>query len=181
MTVLNHTLHGWTWLRSGEPGEAHLVGAHGRRPVVLGADRNGRLVQRAASGGLVPFDPATPDGQLLALATTAPHDCAHEGCPGRENKWKLETFAELYALLHAELAEVGLESPEDLVKRKLAAQLASIIDRQRLAQWLEGYRAFFPGCEEPVDPEPVDPAQALRDLAERLRVAEQRVLELEGE
>lgn len=39
---------------------------------------------------------------------------------------------------------------------------------ERLAEWREGYRAFYPGGEETADP-----AQALRDLAEELRSAQE--------
>lgn len=38
---------------------------------------------------------ATPNASMIALAPTAPHDCDHEGCPGRENKRKLEAAAEI--------------------------------------------------------------------------------------
>jgi hypothetical protein len=38
---------------------------------------------------------------LISLAPTAPHGCAIPGCPGAENKRKLEAFDEMVEALHA--------------------------------------------------------------------------------
>ena len=35
------------------------------------------------------------NAHLIAAAPTAPHDCDHDGCPGRETKRKLDAFAEM--------------------------------------------------------------------------------------
>ena len=58
------------------------------------------------------------NASLIALAPTAPHDCDILGCPGAENKRKLETFGELLkvakALLgHADLAHNGCQRRGD--------------------------------------------------------------------
>lgn len=50
----------WRWL-----GNHSLVGDHGRRPAVLTARD---LKQRGPDGLLVPFDPESPDGRLMAAA-----------------------------------------------------------------------------------------------------------------
>ena len=51
----------------------------------------------------VPFraDESTGNGFLIALAPTAPHDCSVPGCPGPENKRRLEAFEELVVALRA--------------------------------------------------------------------------------
>jgi hypothetical protein len=55
-----HTPEPWRWLN-----DSVLVGAHGRRPVVLMGEQ---LQQRGGNGLLQAFDPSSPDGRLIAAA-----------------------------------------------------------------------------------------------------------------
>ncbi len=43
--------------------------------------------------------PSDADANLIALAPTAPHECSVPGCPGPENKRKLEAFDSVLAAL----------------------------------------------------------------------------------
>lgn len=62
----------WRWI--GKGARACLVGFHGRRPVVIdsisGEDWGARtiLAQRNGNGVLVPFDPDSDDGRVMAAA-----------------------------------------------------------------------------------------------------------------
>jgi hypothetical protein len=106
---------------------------------VIGAGgRGGFLVQREpASGRLVTFDPQSPDGQLLALATTAPHDCEHADCPGRKTKADLELLEQICALLLPHAGETGVsEGAVDVLKRLLHPWEALLNELDALAELL---------------------------------------------
>lgn len=71
---------------------------------------SGTLVAHVTRGGNgEPPELGEANVRLIALAPTAPHDCDHDGCPGRENKRKLEAAAELAAVLRA---VIDLHEPE---------------------------------------------------------------------
>ncbi len=61
MSTVTRTKADWRWMN-----KSTLVADHGRRPVVLAADENGKLVQRGPEGILVEIDPKHPDMQAIA-------------------------------------------------------------------------------------------------------------------
>lgn len=135
MSKLNHTPQPWGWM------DDILVGAHGRRPVVLtyGHTHGGGLVQRDPTSGLLkPFDASTPDGTLIALATTAPHDCDQPRCAGAENKRKLDAADALLsvarrALSGFEALERSRSAPATEAQRAAVAELQGLIADTRAA------------------------------------------------
>lgn len=75
----------------------------------------------------------SPDTSLLALAPTAPHDCDHDGCPGRENKRKLEAAADLVAVLTAGNTEECYDSCHIYALAKHSPHCLKI--RAAIARW----------------------------------------------
>ena len=69
-----------------------------------------------------------PRSELVALACMSPHSCDARGCPGPENKRKLEAFDDLRAaleeLLEWEISMAGLGHPR-LDKARAAIALTS--------------------------------------------------------
>lgn len=80
--ALGHTPHPWRFVRV-RPGWDEVYGPRDEHV----ADVN--LTDGADDPETYPSD---ANGALIAMAPTAPHHCEHEGCPGRENKRKLEAF-----------------------------------------------------------------------------------------
>ena len=71
MMKINHTPHPWS------------LGVHG----LIMNDTFDHVVARVLNDCV--------DEELILLAPTAPHDCDIPGCPGRENKRKLEAAEDL--------------------------------------------------------------------------------------
>lgn len=77
---IQHTRGPWSSIQR-ERSLPHVMGSDHCRVTVVDDTHTGNEMLGNAS--------------LLTLAPTAPHDCDHDGCPGRENKRRLEAAAEL--------------------------------------------------------------------------------------
>lgn len=67
--------------------------AHTLGPWVIGQARWASLpITIGGKGELVAGAKIDDDARLIAAAPEAPHECDIEGCPGRENKRKLDAF-----------------------------------------------------------------------------------------
>jgi hypothetical protein len=98
--MLNHTPHPWyiEHLKPLDTGaNAQIV--HGTYLVAEGY----KLDDRKAKWSDDPV--ACANGQLLSLATVAPHDCADPRCPGHLNKRRLDLWPHLVAALDELIAE----------------------------------------------------------------------------
>lgn len=116
---IQHTRGPWTLLvrRKGWP---HVMGADHCRVTVVDDTHIGYETQA--------------NERLIALAPTAPHNCDHEGCPGRENKRKLEAAA----ALHAALTEILSNAQLDIDDGELALSCLSGVRyaaRAAIARW----------------------------------------------
>lgn len=80
MGKLDHTRGLWN-----SPDGEWVVGADGFTVARVGSDPNADRETAETQG----------NHTLVALAYSVPHDCDHDGCPGRENKRKLEAAAEI--------------------------------------------------------------------------------------
>jgi len=106
-----HTPGPWRWLS-----HSVLAGDHGTRPVVLATRTNrdgstANLDQRNERGVLVAFDPASPDGMLLAAAPDLASACdamlSALTDTGQATLHEVGPVAEAVAMARAALAKAG--------------------------------------------------------------------------
>ena len=118
---INHTPHPWEFDPENYGQEFH-AGFGICAPTAQGSVAH---IPATRFGSLTPAienKQAEGDAQLVALAPATPHDCDIEGCPGRENKRRLEA-AERLSLAAKDTYDVlmlGREFPEQRI-RLLAA------------------------------------------------------------
>ena len=110
---------------------------HTPGPWTLKRTNRGMMVYGNVDGGPVAEVIGTMDGGnisdhgnagLIFLAPTAPHDCDVPGCPGPENKRKLEAFEELLEAARAtmEAVKTGTTSGNPYTKRFVKLAEAAI-------------------------------------------------------